>query len=161
MDSARHQLLSGPAGPGDEHRGGAGRYQFCEPENLLHLLGRADQRPQGPGVTQLSAGDFELHPCAQQSRCVLQDGAQATGIDGLGDVIISAHAHGLDGAVNGALRGHHDYSDGLAVVGNLLQQLQAAHARHFQIRDDDRGRPDAYLLVPLLAISCRLGDVSP
>ena len=91
----------------------------------------------------------------------MQDGAQAVGVNGLGDVVVGAHAHGLHGAVDRALGRHHDHSHGLGVGGQFLQQFQAAHARHFHVGDNDGGRPGGNFFQSLRAIFRGFGPIAP
>ena len=113
MDGARHQFFAGAAGPGNQHRRGAGRNQFDQPENLLHLARRPAQLAERAGIAQLAAGALQFGAGAHQRGRILQHGAQALGVDGFGDVVIGSHAHGLHGAVDRALRGHQNHGHGL------------------------------------------------
>ena len=71
----------------------------------------------------------------------MQNGSQAVGVNGLGDVVVCAHPHGLHSTVDRTLRRNHDYGHGVLVVGKPLQQFHAPHTRHLEVGDDDGRRP--------------------
>ena len=77
-----------------------------------------------PGLTGLEFEGF-LDQCPQ-----------AFHIDRLGQVVVSALFHGLDGVFNRAVSGHEN-EERIAVVGpNLGQQFQPTQAGHFHVRND-------------------------
>src|SRR5271156_4166447 len=64
--------------------------------------------PREPESRSLRRGAFQLRAGTNQGGRILQHGAQAVGVDRFGDVVIRSHAHGLYGAIDRALRRHHD-----------------------------------------------------
>ena len=107
-------FLAGAAFAGDEHGDIAGSDALDEREDVLHLLGRADERAEDALFAQLAAGEVELLLGLALARGVGQDHLEARGIDRLLDEVIGAELHGLDGAIDGALRGKQD--DALLVL---------------------------------------------
>jgi hypothetical protein len=91
----------------------------------------------------------------------LQEDAEARRIDRLTEVVVGAFLDRLDCRFAGALRGEQD--DGQ--IGQLIledaQQLQSAHARHHQIRDDDRRAERGDLQHRLFAVGGFVGLVPP
>jgi hypothetical protein len=78
---------------------------------------------------------------------LLQQDAQPRGIDGLAQVVVSAFLDRFDGGFDGALRGEQDDRQIGQLVLESAQQLDAAHARHHQIRHDDRGRNEVIFCI--------------
>ena len=92
VDGAGDQLLAGAAFAGDENRGGAGGDQLDEAEDLLHFGRGADQGAELSAVAQLAAGGFQFALGAALAGGVLQDIAQAGGIDRLFDEVVGARS---------------------------------------------------------------------
>ena len=139
MDGACHQFFACAAGAGDQHRGSAGRNHFDEPEDLLHLARGSVQAPQRSRIPQAAACGLELGARAQQGGSVAQHRPQAIGVDGLSEVVVSTHSHGLHGTVDGPLGGDQDDGDRGGLFGEVAQQFESAHARHLEVGNDDRG----------------------
>ena len=71
------------------------------------------------------------------SRNPLQQQFQFVEAEGLGEVIIGAVLHGLHRRLDRAVPGHHHY-DRIGTAGlDLMQRLEATHARQFQIEQND------------------------
>jgi hypothetical protein len=69
----------------------------------------------------------------------LKDHLQLLDVDGLGQVVLGPQLHGAHRRLHGAV-GRHDDDHGLGVdLLDLGQQLQAVHARHAQVGQDDVG----------------------
>ena len=91
----------------------------------------------------------------------MQDCAQAAGVDWFGDVVVSAGAHRLDCAVDGALGGDYDDRDGLIGRGQFFQQFEAAHARHFHVGQDDAGGEYGEAIQTFGAVAGGIGAIPP
>ena len=113
MNSAGDEFLASAAGSGNQHGRGAGRNQFDEAKNLLHLARCSLELAERTGIPHLAACALQFGARSHQRGCVLQHGAQPAGVDGFRNVVVSPHPHGLYRAVDGALRGHHDDCHGL------------------------------------------------
>src|SRR5580692_450895 len=161
MDGACHQLLTGAAGARDQDRRRARRHHFNEAEKLLHFLRGPNQTSERSRVSQFPPRDFKFEASAKQRRGILQDGPEPAGVDGLGDVIVSPHAHGLYRAVNGSLSRDHDDRNCFTVIGDTFEQFQTAHARHLEIGYDERWRPRGNLFQALRAVLGSLSAIAP
>ena len=161
VNGASDELFARPAGAGNKDRSSAGRDHLDQAEDLLHFFGRPNQRTKRSGIAQLTASRLQLKAGTEQRRCVLQNCAEAAGVDGLGNVVVRAYAHRLNGTIDAALGRNDDHSDDLTVSRNFLQQLQTAEPRHFQIRNDNVRGPERDLFIPFLAVTGSLGRVSP
>src|SRR5271156_2763363 len=161
VDGASHQLFAGATCPRDQYRGGTGSYQFDQPEDLLHLPRRPAQLPERSRIPQPPPRALQLRAGAKQRTSVLQHGAQPVGIDRLGNVVVGPKAHGLNRAVDGALRIDQDYIHRLSFFRQAFQKLKAAHARHLEVRDYDRGTPLCGFLQTLLTIASGFRAISP
>jgi len=58
-------------------------------------------------------------------------------VDRFGQVVGSARAHGIDGRVHVAERGHHDDRDRVLAGAKLGDELDAVHSRHLEVRHHD------------------------
>ena len=107
---AGDEFLTCAAFAGDQDRNIGWRDPLNHLKDCLHLRGRSDQRTKHACVTGLPPHFFELYICVcfPLAVGVLQDGAETCGVDGLWNVIIGAHAHGVDRRLNRALCGKHD-----------------------------------------------------
>ena len=91
----------------------------------------------------------------------LEQPLQLVRIERLGEVVLGAGLDRFDGGVDGALRGQQDHLDVVDLGLQRLQQLDAAHPRHHQVGDDDRGAEGGDLLERLGAVGGGLGGESP
>ena len=128
-------------------------------ENFSHGGGRTDKQAKGALVTQAAAERFIFDARVEDLADVGEDGAEAAEVDGLFDVVAHAETAGLEGIFGGLLGSDHDDGDGL--VGEALDEFHAAHARHFDVGDDDRGREGGDLIEGLEAIDGGVSAVTP
>ncbi len=71
-----------------------------------------------------------FHPAAD-------DAPDLVDVDGLGDVVEGAELHGRDRGLDGGVGGHHDDSGLGAQTLDAFERLDAVHARHAQVHDDE------------------------
>ena len=163
MQAAGCEFLAGAALAGDQDRDVGGCDALDHLEDRLHRRRRADQRAENAGVAGLAAGNFEfdVRVLLALTVGVLQDGAEAHGVDGLGDVVVRTQAHRLDGGLDGALRGEHDHHHARLQLLDAGEQLHAVHAWHLQVRDHDAGRPLAHTIQAFSAVGGTLGAKAP
>jgi len=131
VNGARHQFLAGPARPGDQNRGRARSYQLDQPENLLHLRGRANQQAERSFIAQAAAQRFVFGARVQDFADVGEDGPQPPEVDGFLDVVLNPQASGVKCGVGCLLGSHHYHRDRLRQVSQPLHQFHAAHAGIF------------------------------
>ncbi len=83
-----------------------------------------------------------MHLLAQVEHLVLQralaqgalhDQAQVVGVDRLGEEIVGAEAHCLDGLVDAAVAGHHDHGHRQGLLADFADQFHAVEARHLEV----------------------------
>ena len=86
---------------------------------------------------------------------------QARGVDRLLDEVIGAELHGLDGAIDGALRGEQDDALLVREFAESIQQFDAIHARHLHIGNDDARLPGHHLVQCFRAIAGGFCAISP
>ena len=118
-------------------------------------------RPNRPRSFSCRRSAWFSRFCCVDLREPLEQPLQLVRIERLGEVVLRAGLDRLDGGVDGALRRQQDHLDVLDLRLQRLEQLDAAHARHHQIGDDDRGPEGGDLLEGLGAVGGRLGGKSP
>ena len=108
-------------------------------KDLAHLPRAAHQGAQHAGFAQASPRHFQLDRRLPLPGGVGQNGFQPGGVDGLGQEIVGAQLHGLDGKGDGAHGCEHDHghvvAQAQAAFGQLGQQAHAIEPRHLQVRD--------------------------
>ena len=125
---ARHQLLPGPALPGDEHGGMRLRHLGDLLVEADHGGMPADQRVEAVGAIQLGPEVAHLtleHPLLRR---LPHEEVELINVEGLDDVVVRA---GLDGVHRGAHvrnRRHQDHRDGVVQGQDLGQHYRAALA---------------------------------
>jgi hypothetical protein len=133
VDRSSEDLLARAALAGQEdgrlELGGA----FHHLEHADHRLGGSHDRP----FAALHLTPEELVRAAQPLTfaCLADREQDLRGGEGLGEVVVRAPLHGLDGEVCGAERGHHDHGGVGQAAHELWQELDAVHARHAQIAE--------------------------
>ena len=144
MDAARQHLLAGAALAGDQHR-------RVEPRDLLHQAHHGLHRRTGAGdellVLRLHLRGERLDAVAQVLSLagVAHERPQRVVVELLGDVVVGAELHGLDGRLDVGDRRNHDHFDLVALFAHLPQQLEAADARqpHVEQHEVDAGLTQA------------------
>ena len=101
-----------------------------------------DAGPSAQGGAQ--AGDLLPEPPLAQG--VLEGGEKLLDAERLGDVMVGAGLHRLDGRVDAAEGGDDDHRRPGLARAHLPQELVAAHARHHQVRDHDVDGPVSQLV---------------
>ena len=135
VDRVGEDLLAGAALAEEQHGGiRAGR-------PLRRLDGRPDQRAlsedvRGPGrqrVAEEPIGIEELSPLQGAAHRNLQ----ILRIEGLQNEINRPLLHGLDGGVDGSVRGDHDRGNVHALAVQGPEDFHAVHLRHLEIEQHD------------------------
>ena len=125
----------------------------------------ADHGAEDAGFAQAAAGDFELDFGFALAGGVGEDVAEAGGVDGLEEEVVSAELHGLDGDGDGALGGEEDdggvgFEVG-AFFGEAGEQADAVEAGHLEVGDDDGGVPGEDFLPAFDAVARSISAVAP
>ena len=89
----------------------------------------------------------------------VDDGAQRLGVERLEEVVLGALLHRLDGAGDGAERGHDDEHGTGRRCACLLHERDSVQARHLEVREDDVGGELLEFSKSLETIRCRFGGV--
>ena len=115
VDRPRHQLLAGAGLAGQQHRAA----------RLGHALGAREQLADGaavaddPVVAELDVALVEQVAQAESGPLILdgapRDDQQFVHLERLLQVVAGAELHGLDGALDAAVRGHHHHGRPLAL----------------------------------------------
>ncbi len=106
-------------------------------KDIFHLLGLADDLVEAKLLIESAAQAIELLVLLHSFQRAANEEDQLVGIDGLGDVVVGAGFHRLDGAFCGFFTGKYDeLRIGLALLPEL-EQLDAAHIPHVEIGEDD------------------------
>ena len=152
VDGARHQLLARSAVAQEEHRRVGLRHRPDLLEHPLHGL-RAAQDV----VEAVPPLDFGAKPAVLLAELLvlhraLDDQRELRKLERLGQVVVGAQTHGVDGALEAPERGHEDDPrPGLDALG-LPQHGQAVHRLHDEVGENDR---------VLLAAERDLGVLAP
>jgi hypothetical protein len=161
VDRLRHQLLAGSRFAADEDRG-VGRCRLLDRAvDLPHPGAVADEPPEAAVLAQLAAQHLHLAQRLLPLHDLVEQDPQPLRIDRLGQVVVGAGLDGLDGGLDGPLRGEDDQRHVRVLVLQRVQQLQAVHARHHEVRDDDRRAERRHLLERLLAVRRAVGVKAP
>ena len=72
---------------------------------------------------------------------LVEDDAQLVDVERLGDVVESTELHGADRRLHGLGSRQHDDRHARIAAPHLLEQLEAVHARHDDVEEDDVERP--------------------
>jgi hypothetical protein len=89
-------------------------------------------------LAQLLAQDLHLAQRFMPLDDLVEQDLEALRLDRLGEVVVGTFLDCFDGGLDGALRRQDDDGKVAAVVFEGAQQIEAAHARHDEIADDDR-----------------------
>ena len=137
MQGAGDQLLARAAGAADQHRGVGGRHLLDQLHDPLHGRAGADQavarRLVGELLHPLPLAPGQLHLLVG----LLDVDFQLGQVEGLGQVVVGAPLHGLDGRLDAAVGGQHERLQLRLALLELCQQLDAAHARQVQVEQGD------------------------
>ena len=131
MQGAGHQLFAGSALAGNQDRGARVFEAGDEAQDVLNAGGIADDAVDG----SLGFGAFaEIEIFFDEADLVghaAQEEAQfVERSKGLGNVIVGAEFHGLDGGFDRSVAGHDgDFDAGVSAL-DLLQKFESGHARH-------------------------------
>ena len=161
VNRLRDQLLAGAGLAEDQHRGRRRRGLLEHLIQRAHRRAVADDAAEAAAIVQLPPQRLVLALLLVDLGEPLEQALQLVRIERLGEVILGAGLDRFDRRVDGALRGQQDHLDVVDLGLQRLQQLDAAHARHDQIGDDDRGTEGRDLLERLGAVGGLLGGKSP
>ena len=116
--------------------------------------------PERVALAQPVAQPPRLLEQARLLHRALDDRGERLGVERLGEVVLGALLHGLDGARDRAER-RHDHEDRARRGGlRLLHERDAVEAGHLQVGEDDVGVELLELAERLEAVGRRLGRVA-
>src|SRR5690606_7464329 len=152
VDRAGDELLAGPALPHDQHAGTGGGDGLDDGVDLPHLLGLpehlavAGEALEAP--LELAVGRLDL---------VLVQGPgderlEAVEVQRLGQVVVGAAAHRLDGRRDRALPRDDDDLTIDALLAHAGEELEAVELGHLEVREDEAEVAGLDLLPGLLAV---------
>ena len=138
VNRGRDLLLAGAALANQQHAG-IGDGDAChQVVHALHGGGIADQPRKVTQLPQFGAQRMNLLLVRERARDVAEDGAQAEGIDGLGEVVAHAPAQRLDRGVHRGVAGDQDDLGPLRGV-QVLQQFESLPVGQHQVDEDHIG----------------------
>ena len=135
VDRAGGDLLAGAALAFDQHRHVAVGHLLDEPRHGAHGFGIAHQQARVRARLQPQPQLVVLGHHRLELQGFLHQRPQPLHVNRLGQVIVSALLHRLDGALDRPEGGHQDEQRVAAVRPDLRQQFQAAEAGHLDVRD--------------------------
>jgi len=136
VDKAGHQLLAGPRFAGQHDIAVSGGHLPGRIQELFHLRVGADQLGAGLVVLQLLAqlAVFLFQMLLFQG--LLDHLADFIDLVGLGDVMVSAGLHGIDGRIDRGVAGDHDDLGYRAVFLRKFQDIHAVDLFHLQVGEN-------------------------
>src|SRR5271165_5505906 len=161
VDGARHQFLTGTARPGDQYRRRARSHLLDQPENRLHLGGRAYQQAQRSLIAQAPAQRLILGARGHDLPDIDEDGAQAAEVDRFFNIILHTQPPSMERGFGRLLGGHHYHCDRLRKVRQFLYQFHAPHAGHHDVGDHDGRQKDGNFFKSIYTIDRGVGAIAP
>jgi hypothetical protein len=142
MDGAGDEFLARPGLATDENGGLELGDLPYGPKEIQHLRTACHEIAEaGEGFLAPRANLFvQSLVLAEQPLALLglaQEQNDLVGLEGLGDVVVRATLHSLDGDVPASVSGHHDDRGTQVSPPNFVDQVHAALPRHAQVGDDD------------------------
>ncbi len=135
MQRVGDQLLAGAALADDEHRRLGRRHQAHLLEEHLHLRRAADDALEPETLVELlvELDDLLLELALLELR---EDAlAELVEVDRLGQVVVGADPHRLDGGLDRAEAGDQDDREVEPALADLVQEAEAVEPRHAQVAD--------------------------
>jgi hypothetical protein len=161
VDRERDELLARAALARDEHRRARGARLLDHLVDLPHLRAVADHPAEAAALAQLAPERLHLAQRLLPLHDLREQDLQPLRIDRLGHVVVGADLDGLDGGLDSALAGEDDGGDVAVLLLQRAQQVEAVHAGHREVADDDARAEARDLAQRLLAVGGRVGHESP
>ena len=137
VDGPRHALLAGAALAEDEHGGRGVGHLLDQRHHAPEGRAGADHRPLAQQVVQALLQRLVLLDELAALERLVDQLQELLAAEGLGEEVVGAVLHGLDGFLHRAERGQEDDvqvgRDGLG----RAQQLEAGEPRHLEVGDDE------------------------
>jgi hypothetical protein len=129
--------LTGAALAGDQHGRLARRHLIDDLEDALHRWARADDVARRHAIANPRAQLASLAPQRLLLEHLVEHDHELVEVERLGQVLGGTGAHRIDGRRHRTERGHHDHRGRVLHRAELLDQLDAIHAGHLEVGDDD------------------------
>ncbi len=94
---------------------------------------------QGVGAVLILECKLNAVPQREKFQGAIDDGIDPGEIDGLDQKVVGAQAHGFDGVFDRPIGGQHDDERLRGKGADFSQCLDAAHAGHFEIQENEVG----------------------
>ena len=137
VDRLRDELLAGARLAPDEHRCRRRRRLLDGAVDAPDARAVADDATEAAVLAQLPPQHLDLAQCLLALEHLVEQDPKALRIDRLGQVVVGAHLHRLDRRLDTALRRQDDDAQVGELILQRAQQVEAAHARHDQVAQDD------------------------
>ena len=161
VNRARHELLARAAFPVHKHGRVARRRQLDPAIYLLHALRLANQLAEAALLLQLMAQEADLARQRLLLDRFLEQHLQPRGVDGLGEIVERAAAHGFHGGLHRPLSGHEQHDRRPARFLQLLEERESIHLGQHEVCHDDGWMLALHEAQCFLAGARRLDLVAP
>ena len=161
MDGLGDQFLARARFAGDEHRRARRRRLLDDRVDLPHLRAVADHRAEGAVLAQLAAQRLHFAQRLEPLDDLVEQDLEPLEIHRLGEVVVGAFLHRLDGGFDGALRREQQGGHVRALRLERAQQPESVQPRHHEVGDDDRRPERGDLLERLFPVAGRFREESP
>ncbi len=161
VNRLRHQFFSCTRLAGDEHGRAGRRGLFDDLVNLSHFRGVADHRAERAVLSQLAPQRLDLAARFLTLNDLVEENLEPLQVDRLGQIVVRAFLHRLDCGLDRSLRGEEQRGDIRALLLQRAQEIEAVHAWHDEIVDDNRRPERRHPFERLLAVAGRFRDKAP
>ena len=150
-----------PVSPWISTEAGVGAARLDQPMHLLHRFAVADQATDPPDIFEPPAKDRDLLKGLRLVERLLDEQPESIHVDGLGQIVVGAFAHGRDGAVDGGEPGQDDDRHPGQFPLERVHQPEPVDIRHYEVRDHEGRTGDRDLLEGFLSLSGDFYLISP
>ena len=133
------ELLPGAALSEEQDRGRGGGHLTDRLEHRQHLRALAHEIVEAVLLLEPLAQGASLLEQALPVQGLLEHDLELIDVDRLGEVVLGSELHGLDRGLHRAVGGHEDDHRLGADLLDLREELEAVHARHPEVGEDDVG----------------------
>src|SRR5678815_1593739 len=161
MNHLRHELLAGARLAPDQYGGGGRRRLLDDLIDLPHAGAAADHAAEASLLAQLATQHLHLAQRVLALDDLVEQNLEALRLDRLGQVVVGALFDRLNRRLHTALRRQQDHRTLRIIALERLEELEATHARHDEVGDDDGGPERRHARQRIFAVGRGFGSESP